>query len=158
MVAALQAPPRVRTRGTRAPARVVPLRLVPDYERPGRALREEDLRPERVVIVHRQPRPRATRSKRAVYMRRRLIAASLGLGIVLTAAHAGVALGGSTTTPGRSPHPHIERVVVERGDTLWSLAERVAPGSDPRKWVDEFSKQLGTSDLKAGQLITLRIP
>jgi hypothetical protein len=141
MVAALQAPPRVRT-----PARVVPLRLVPDQ-----------LRPERVVVVHRQPRPRVTRSKRAIYMRRRAIAASLGLGIVLTAAHAGVALGGSTTTPGRSPHPHIERVVVQPGDTLWSLAERIAPGSDPRKKVDDFAKQLGTSELHAGEQITLRI-
>jgi nucleoid-associated protein YgaU len=141
MVAALQAPPRVRT-----PARVVPLRLVPDH-----------VRPERVVVVHRQPRPRVTRSKRAVYMRRRLIAASLGLGIVLTAAHAGVALGGSTTTPGRSPHPHIETVIVQRGDTLWSIAERVAPGSDPRQWVDEFAAQLGTSELREGEQISLRV-
>jgi hypothetical protein len=157
MVAALQAPPRVRTRGTRAPARVVPLRLVPDHERPGRALREEDLRPERVVIVHRQPRPRATRSKRAVYMRRRLIAASLGLGIVLTAAHAGLALGGSTTTPGRSPHPQIVKFVVQQGDTLWSIAERIAPSSDPRRVVDDLAAQLGTSDLQVGQALSLRV-
>ena len=141
MVAALQAPPRVRR-----PARVVPLRLVPDQ-----------VRPERVVVVHRQPRPRATRSKRAVYMRRRVIAASLGLGIVLTAAHAGVAFGGSTTTPGRSPHPHVETVVVQRGDTLWSIARRVAPSSDPRRAVDEFTAQLGTSELQAGEQISLRV-
>ena len=147
MVAALQAPPRVRT-----PARVVPLRLVPDQVWP------DQLRPERVVVVHRQPRPRVTRSKRAIYMRRRAIAAALGLGIVLTAAHAGVALGGPTTTPGRSPHPHIERVVVQPGETLWSLAERIAPGSDPRKTVDDFAAQLGRSDLEAGEQITLRIP
>lgn len=152
MVAALQAPPRVRTR-----ARVVPLRLVPDQVRPDQVWPDQ-LRPERVVVVHRQPRPRATRSKRAIYMRRRAIAAALGLGIVLTAAHAGVALGGSTTTPGRSPHPHIERIVVQPGDTLWSIAQRIAPGSDPRKWVDYFAAQLGTSDLQAGRQITLRIP
>src|SRR5256885_5814289 len=103
MVAALQAPPRCRV-----PARVVPLRLVPDQ-----------LRPERVVVVHRQPRPRVTRRERAaVYWRRRAIATALGLGIVLTAAHAGGALGGSTTsTPGRSPHSHLERVVGPDGHT-----------------------------------------
>jgi nucleoid-associated protein YgaU len=157
MVAALQAPPRVRTDGRRAPARVVPLRLVPDYERPRRALREADLRPERVVIVHRQPRPRATRSKRAVYMRRRLIAASLGLGIVLTAAHAGLALGGSTTTPGRSPHPHFVSVVVQRGDTLWSIAERLAPSSNTANQVDKWAEQLGTSDVRAGQGLQLEV-
>jgi hypothetical protein len=157
MVAALQAPPRVRTDGKRdvhtdgKRARVVPLRLVPDEDRP------DHLRPERVVVVHRQPRPRATRSKRAIYMRRRVIAASLGLGIVLTAAHAGVALGGSTTTPGRSPHPHVENVVVQPGDTLWSMAQRVAPNADPRRLVDEFAAQLGTSDLQVGDMISLRV-
>jgi len=142
MVAALQAPPRVRT-----PARVVPLRLVPDQVRP------DQLRPERVVVVHRQPRPRVTRSKRAMYMRRRVIAASLGLGIVLTAAHAGVALRGPTT-PGRSPHPHIEQVVVQEGDTLWSIAQRVAPHSDPRGVVDAMAAKLGTSDIQPGDRFT----
>jgi hypothetical protein len=146
MVAALQAPPRVRT-----PARVVPLRLVPDRVRPDR------VRPDRVVIVHRQPRPRVTRSKRAVYMRRRVIAASLGLGIVLTAAHAGVAFGGSTTTPGRSPHPRVENIVVQPGDTLWSMARRIAPKADPRELVDEFAAQLGTSELHEGEMISLRV-
>jgi LysM domain len=144
MVAALQAPPRVRSTGKgRVPARVVPLRAVPDYE-------------DRVVIVHRQPRPRATRSIRAaVYWRRRLIAAALGLGIVLTAAHAGVALGGSTTfTPGRSPHPHVERIVVQSGDTLWSIAQRVAPGSDPRPIVDSLAAAHGSANLRAGDVIT----
>ena len=99
-----------------------------------------------------------TRSKRAVYVRRRIIAASLGLGIVLTAAHAGVALGGSTTTPGRSPHSHVVSVVVQSGDTLWSIAERVAPQSDPREVVDAFAAQLRTSDLQSGELISIRVP
>ena len=147
MVAALQAPPRVRT-----PARVVPLRLVPDQVWPDQVWPDQ-LRPERVVVVHRQPRPRVTRSKRAIYMRRRAIAASLGLGIVLTAAHAGVALGGSTTTPGRSPHPHVEYVVVQQGDTMWGIAQRVAPHSDPRDVVDAMAKELGTSDVQPGDRI-----
>jgi hypothetical protein len=144
MVAALQAPPRVRTTGPRrAPARVVPLRAVPD-------LREDE-----VVIVHRQPSPRATRSQRAaIYRRRRLIAAALGWGIVLTAAQAGIALGGSTTTPGRSPHPHIETVVVQPGDTLWSIANRVAPNADPRAVVDKLSAEIGSSDLQPGQKVS----
>ena len=96
-----------------------------------------------------------TRSKRAMYMRRRVIAASLGLGIVLTAAHAGVALGGSTTSsPGRGPHPHVERVVVRPGDTLWSIAERLAPNSDPRPVVDALAAERGTPDVRAGDAIT----
>jgi nucleoid-associated protein YgaU len=148
MVAALQAPPRVRSGGN-APARVVPLRSVPDGAD----------RADRVVIVHRQPRPRAARCQSAaVYWRRRLIAAALGLGIVLTAARAGVALGGSTTfTPGRSPHPHVEDVVVRRGDTLWSIAERVSSSSDPRALVDALAAQLGTSDLQVGERIAVPV-
>jgi len=99
------------------------------------------------------------RERAAVYWRRRAIATALGLGIVLTAAHAGVALGGSTTsTSGRSPHPHVERVVVRQGDTLWSIARRVAPQSDPRRVVDGFAAQLRTSDLQAGELISIRVP
>jgi LysM domain len=157
MVAALQAPPRVRTDGKRGrtegvPARVVPLRLVPDTFGP------DDLVEERLVVVHRQPRPRATRSHSAgVYRRRRLIAASLGLGIVLTAAHAGLALGGSTTTPGRGPHPQFVNVVVQPGDSLWSIARRVAPHADPRKMVDAFAAKLGTSDVQAGELISVPV-
>ena len=151
MVAALQAPPRVRTR-----ARVVPLRLVPDQVRPDQVWADQ-LQPERVVVVHRQPRPRVTRSKRAIYMRRRVIAASLGLGLVLTAAHAGIAFGGSTTTSGRSPHPHVENIVVQPGDTLWSIARRIAPHSDPRGVVDRLAAELGTSDLQAGEMIRVRV-
>jgi hypothetical protein len=90
-------------------------------------------------------------------MRRRVIAASLGLGIVLTAAHAGLALGGSTTTPGRSPHPQVVNVVVQPGDTLWSIARRVAPSSDPRTVVDKYAAALGTSDLRVGERISLPV-
>ena len=142
MVAALQAPPKVR------PARVVPLHVVPDRVVPNQ------VRPERVVVVHRQPRPRVTRSQSAaVYRRRRVVAAALGLGFVLTAAHAGLALGGTTTTPGRSPHPHIESVVVQPGDTLWSIAERVAPHSDPRSVIDTLVSSRGTATVQPGDVV-----
>ena len=77
--------------------------------------------------VLRRPGPRVTRSQRAaVYWRRRLVAAALGLGILLAAAHAGAALGGTTTTASERS-PHVTTVVVQAGDTLWSIARRVAP-------------------------------
>jgi hypothetical protein len=99
-----------------------------------------------------------TRSQSAaVYRRRRLIAAALGLGLVLTAAHAGVALGGSTTTPGRSPHPHVESVVVQPGDTLWSIAGRVAPNSDPRSIVDSLVSERGTAEVQPGDTVKVRV-
>jgi hypothetical protein len=70
----------------RAPLSVVP-EVTPEPE--VRAVRE----------VHRQPSPRVTRShSAAVYWRRRFVATALGLGVLLTAMHAGAALGGTTTT------------------------------------------------------------
>ena len=158
MVAVLEAPPRARTaEERRAAARIVPLRLVPDYGTgsPGVAERAmlDTTRPERVVRVHRRPRPRVTRSKGvAVYWRRRLIAAALGLGIVLAATHAGAALGGSTTTsPERSPH--VQHIVVQPGDTLWTIAQRVAPHSDPRAVVDKIVATRGSADGRPGDPI-----
>ena len=147
MVAMLQAPPDKRyehdenhlpeRRAVRAPARVIPLR-------PGPAGR---------ASVHRQPSPRVARSHgAAVYRRRRLVAAALGLGVLLTAAHAGAALGGTTTAPGRSPH--VERVVVREGDTLWTIAERLDPHGDPRAVVDQLVAAHGSSSVQPGELIT----
>ena len=157
MVAALEAPPRARTAAERrAAARIVPLRLVPEYGigTPGVAERvRPEVVPERVVVVHRRPRPRVTRSKGvAVYWRRRLIAAALGLGIVLAATHAGAALGGTTTTsPERSPH--VQRVIVQAGDTLWTIAQRLAPNADPRAVVDKIVAARGSADIKPGEAV-----
>ena len=88
----------------------------------------------------------------AVYWRRRLVATALGLGVLLTAAHAGAALGGTTTAPERSPH--VEQVIVREGDTLWSVAERLAPHSDPRAVVDDLTAARGSSSVQPGELIT----
>ena len=160
MVAVLEAPPRARTAAERrAAARIVPLRLVPDYGigSPGEAERaiggHGDSRTDRPVVVHRRPRPRVARSRGvAVYWRRRLIAAALGLGIALAATHAAAALGGTTTTsPERSPH--VQRVVVQPGDTLWSIAREVAPNTDPRAVVDKMVAARGSADVQPGDTI-----
>jgi nucleoid-associated protein YgaU len=154
MVAALHSPPEYRPRPRRCrPAAAVPARVVPLHD--PRRTRAEHATPLRLVPdpVLRPARPRATRSTRAsVFWRRRLIAASLGLGIVLAAAHAGTALGGSTTsTPER--RPHVTEVVVRPGDTLWTIAQRVAPNSDPRQVVDQMAAARGSADLRPGDTI-----
>jgi hypothetical protein len=48
-------------------------------------------------------------------------------------------------------------VTVLPGDSLWSLAQRVAPGADPRDVVDAISRlnALDTSTLRAGQVLSL---
>jgi hypothetical protein len=101
----------------------------------------------------RQPRPRASRRiPAAVLWRRRAIAALLGLGFVLTAARAGAALGGSPASPARLPH--VTSVVVQPGDSLWSVAHRLAPHSDPRAVVDALTEARGTAALMPGETLT----
>ncbi len=105
---------------------------------------------------HRQPHPRpARRPARVVFRRRRLFAALAGLGLVLTVARAGAALEGSSlASPERLPH--VRTVVVAPGDSLWSLAARLAPGSDPRNVVDAIVDARGTSTVSPGDTIEWR--
>lgn len=50
-----------------------------------------------------------------------------------------------------SPQPiTTSEYVVQPGDTLWTIAERVAPGEDPRPIVDELRERNGDSDLQVG--------
>ena len=52
------------------------------------------------------------------------------------------------------------RVVVAPGETLWSIAERVAPDRDPRPVVAGIQRlnDLSTPDVHAGQTLLLRTP
>ncbi len=112
----------------------------------------------RLIESDRQHSPRSARShQRAVYRRRRVLAALVGLGLVLTVARAGAALGGSSlATPERLPH--VQQVVVEPGDTLWSIAQRAAPGHDVRPIVDAMERALHTDTVIAGQSIPVPTP
>jgi hypothetical protein len=112
----------------------------------------------RLVEPCRQPHPRlARRPSRAVYQRRRVLAALAGLGLVLTVARAGAALGGSTlASSGRLPH--VQQVVVRPGDSLWSIAQRAAPGHDPRPIVDALEAAHGSAALTPGEPISVPTP
>jgi hypothetical protein len=112
-------------------------------------------RPRHPVGAYRQPGSRsARRPARAVLRRRRQLAALVGLGLVLTVARAGAALEGSSlANPERLPH--VRTVVVEPGDSLWSIAGRVAPGSDPRNVVDAIvDARGGNAAVNPGERIT----
>jgi hypothetical protein len=68
-------------------------------------------------------------------------------------ARAGVALEGPPLeTPERLPH--VRTVVVQPGDTLWSLAPRLAPERDPRAVVDAVADARGGATLVPGETIT----
>jgi len=80
----------------------------------------------------------------------------LSLAVVLASVF-GLNAGAGTTDSVGSPTSFIE-VTVAPGDTLWSLASRIAEGGDVRALVDEIASvnALATADLQAGQKV--RIP
>ena len=104
-----------------------------------------------------RPRPRPST---ATYRRRRVAAAGLALVIVLVAAQAGGALGDqplavSERRPASSSSSEERGVqyVVEQGDSLWSIAEELAPGEDPRPVVDALAEARGDAPLIPGETI-----
>jgi hypothetical protein len=104
--------------------------------------------------AHRRPVPRAARRRvSAVHRRRRLLAALAGLGLVLAVARAGAALEGAPPLATPERLPHVRTVVVQRGDSLWSLARDLAPGRDPRAVVDALVEARGSAALTPGETI-----
>jgi hypothetical protein len=95
---------------------------------------------------------RGRRPSGATYRRRRVAAAVLVLASLAMAGKAGAALGGfPLAAPER--HPAEQQYVVQRGDSLWSIAERIQPEGDVRPVVDELSAARGGTQLVPGEVI-----
>jgi len=95
---------------------------------------------------------RGARSSAATFWRRRLAAGAVGLAVLVMAGKAGAALGGSPlAAPERGPA--VTRHVVQPGDSLWSVAERLEPGRDPRPVVDTLTAARGDGPLVPGEVI-----
>jgi len=95
---------------------------------------------------------RRVRVAAATYRRRRVAAVGLALAMVVLAGNAGVALGGPPLgAPGR--RPPLTTSVVRRGDSLWTVATRLAPGADPRPIVDALEQARHGAPLLPGEII-----
>jgi nucleoid-associated protein YgaU len=81
------------------------------------------------------------------------------MGVLVAAASIAVAWAGPLAGGSERLEPVAARsYVVRGGDTLWAIAERVAPGSDPRGVVDAIAE---ANAVDAGALVpgqTLVIP
>ena len=117
----------------------------------------------------------ATRGRRCsptTYRRRRMAALLVSVGLVVVAAQAGVALGGSslaaserrpTSQPGIAPGAPeavtagLREVVVRPGDTLWAIAVRISPDEDPRPLVDELMATRDGAPLEPGEVIVVPV-
>lgn len=121
-------------------------------------------RRETAVPGRRRPRPvpagppRLTRRGRIVLCCLLGTAAAAGCGLLAVTL---VTLGASTADASTENFLHLpERshtVVVDEGDTLWEIAERVRPSEDPRKTVDEIVELNGLTGpvLEPGQELLL---
>ena len=82
------------------------------------------------------------------------------LGALVSLLLAAFSLGrvGSEAAPrGTATRTSMDQTVVRPGESLWTVAKRVAPGHDPRAVIDQIAdlNHLQTSSLQAGQLLVI---
>ena len=92
---------------------------------------------------------------RTTYWRRRAAVVLMVVAMLFVMARAGAALGGSTPpAPERHPAHSAASTVVHQGDSLWTVAERLAPDDDPRPVVDALSSARQGTVLTPGETIS----
>jgi len=102
-----------------------------------------------VLVPSAQPRLRLTKRGRIVFTS--LAAVPVVAGVML------LALNGGGATATNSSGADLEQVTLKAGQSLWSLAEDIAPGVDPREVVSDILSvnQLDSGSVQAGQRLML---
>ena len=98
-------------------------------------------------------RLRLTRRGRVVFT------ALAALPLVAWALVAVLGSGGAAADAGSQGHASFEYVTIGQGDSLWALAESIAPDGDPRVLVDEIIRLNGLDDavVEPGQRLALPV-
>ena len=80
-----------------------------------------------------------------------------GLPLVVWALVAVLGSGGAAADAGDAASSTFEYVTVHQGESLWAIAESIAPEADPRVVVDEIIRLNGLDDavLEPGQRLAL---
>ncbi|MFT5201344.1 MAG: Tfp pilus assembly protein FimV [Candidatus Aldehydirespiratoraceae bacterium] len=87
------------------------------------------------------------------YRRRRLAVLAVIIGLVLGLASFGRQADATPTAEAQAAEAVL--VVVQPGDTLWTIAQNLAPDSDPRPLVTELVEIAGGASILPGQLLTI---
>jgi hypothetical protein len=100
------------------------------------------------VVVRR--RTRLTRRGRLVL---------LGMSALLLLAAISVGRAGSQAATATENGPMLQQTTVQQGETLWAVAQRIAPKNDPRDVVAQIRRinHLQSSGLRVGQQLLLPI-
>lgn len=118
----------------------------------------------RVQAPRRSDRPvralQAAQVRRGVHLtgRGRLLVVLVLAALLLGAFAIGRSASSQATTTTSAPAASPTQVTVQPGDTLWTLARRLAPGHDTRNVVDQLRRLnhlTSANDLKAGQQLLL---
>jgi hypothetical protein len=116
--------------------------------------------PQQELPTRQQRRRARALPDRATRIRRRRLALLLG-SVALMLAGAGVVrlfVGGTFgSAPADARPASIDQqvYVVQPGDSLWSIAERVADGGDPRPIVASLREQQGDAEVEVGDRLTI---
>jgi len=91
-----------------------------------------------------------------VYRRRRavvLVAVALVAGLLLALVPFVGSADATPTAEGRAEEAIV--VTVESGDTLWAIAQEIAPGADTREVIHRLGDLVPSSSLQPGQQIVV---
>ena len=115
---------------------------------------EEPVIPDIALVPERRPGTRR-RTSPAVRRRRGLLAGIVVLLVALALPLSGTGGHSHATGSALAGTSGPVAYTVQPGDTLWTIAERVDPGADPRPLVARLAAQTGSDTVVPGERITL---
>lgn len=122
---------------------------------PSRNVYSGVVRPTQVRPVALDTAARSAKPKLRLTSRGRLVLTTLvGIPIVAAVMFASLNGGGATAS---LESGELTYVTVDSGESLWALAESIAPGSDPRDVIADIVSlnRLSSADIYAGQQIAI---